>query len=160
MHKILFLLVLSTISISGCDAIFSTQEEKYIQAMQGEWTIENLYLASISPNGNVVVRANLNDAGTFVQHKGEICYGSGYCNDFEYNGPFSNNGYPISMPQKGALKVDETIKRVIFIETECATYIGCDRGWTIDKNSNGEQVWSYYKVYTNYTDKLTLTLKK
>ncbi|HRR08365.1 MAG TPA: hypothetical protein PLO56_06695 [Rhodothermales bacterium] len=151
---------------SGCD-LFEAPKERYISKMLGTWDITELNHISILQNGTTQTLLRQENAGTFVAFKGPVC-GEGlggaltYCNDFTYNGPISGPIRAVPMPRQGSFSVDAAAKRVIFILSECSSLIGCDRAWTVEKNTAQEQVWSYYKVGPNevYTDKLTLKMQK
>ncbi|MBN8589191.1 MAG: hypothetical protein J0L94_12825 [Rhodothermia bacterium] len=152
--------------ISGCDVLDSSKE-RYIVKMLGTWDIVELNHVSILQNGDTQTLLKMENAGKFVAFKGPVCGESvggdlTYCNDFTYDGPISGPIRAIPMPKRGSFSVDATEKRVIFILSECNSLIGCDRAWTVEKNTAQEQVWSFYKVGPSeaYTDKLTLTMRK
>ena len=133
-----------------------TKEDRYLDRLEGTWTIDRLERRQINADGTVEVLTDERSVGTLtmvVATYGDLDLES--LKDFVFD--YTENGQPVHV--EGTLKVDEQAKRVIVLGGTC---IQCDLAYTVEVNQKGKQVWSTfsYDSQNNRSFKLTYTMSK
>jgi hypothetical protein len=156
-------LIFALFSFSACDteSLLTNKDRAYIKRLNGDWKVANFKQERIQKDGTKALLFDLpNEGSLLVTNCGAIS-----C-DYEYTGRREVIGvdgflYRNFMPSAGAVFIDDTVRRVIFYYAECEFAIGCDRAWTIEKNTSTEQIWiAYFAESTGTHRKLTLQLQK
>ncbi|MBK8556346.1 MAG: hypothetical protein IPL65_11520 [Lewinellaceae bacterium] len=115
-----------------------TKEDRYLDRLEGTWTIDRLERKEIHTDGSVTVLTDERSVGTLNMKVATLDnLELENLKDFIFD--YTENG--LQKYVEGVLKVDEQAKRVIVLGGTC---IQCDLAYTVDVNKKGKQVWSTY----------------
>lgn len=121
-------------ALAGCN-----KDEKLMERMEGNWTIENSVMKIHYVDGSESTVEDLSNTGRLI-----ISAGS---NDLEKNYDFFYiNSQLDTMQAKDILVTDEYRSRMVMVNGYTDTTGGKNIVWTIEKQKKNKQVWSTYGV--------------
>ena len=115
------------------------RDEKALQKMEGNWTIEESILTYHSASGGEQVIEQLSNCGTLIISEGDSDLAKTY--DF-----FFVNSTDDTMKIKNSLLTDESRNRMMMMEAIVDSSGNKPIVWTIEKQKKNKQVWSTYGV--------------
>jgi hypothetical protein len=135
MKKLLFILIMFTVLFAGC----KKKQYKYIDDLEGEWTITHSERVMIYPDGTQDVYEDIDNAGTMSVY--EANPPAETFKDFTFS--YTNfQGVPVGI--SSSVYVDEDATRVGFSQVLCSSPFECDIVWTIEVDKKNKQVWAAY----------------